>query len=332
MAITIQDVAIRAGVGLGTASRVINNASHVRPSTREKVEAAMRDIGYHPNPHARNLKRQKVMVIGFLMTSNHRRPSDPFFSMLMSGMADAASKHHYDLLVSGVAKPVDEIERLEQFVSGNRVGGLILIDRRTKDDRIKWLHQHHFPFVSYGRIDEAGNIPYLDMDCRSGVEREAMHLIDRGHTHIAFVGLPDEFTTAQDRLEGYQSTLRRMGLKARKDYVITGCWNEADGQAAAEKLLRLPDRPTAIIASSDVIAFGVMRASQMQNLTVGKDIAVVGFDDVPMAAQSNPPLTTLRQPIYEVGVELVDMLVRHMSGKPVTSHCIEPTLIVRQSS
>ncbi|HEY3290138.1 MAG TPA: LacI family DNA-binding transcriptional regulator [Anaerolineae bacterium] len=332
MAITIQDVAERAGVGLGTVSRVINGARHVRPSTRLKVEAAMHDLNYHPNPHASNLKRQKVKVIGFLMTSNHRRPSDPFFITLMSGITDAASRHRYDLLVAGVSGPTDEIKRLEQFVSGNRVGGLILTDRRLKDARIDWLLRRHVPFVSYGRIDESKNTPYLDLDSRFGVEREMMHLIECGHSRIAFVGLPEEFTTAQDRFDGYRAGLRRIGRNIDKDYIITGCWNENDGLAAAERLLSLPERPTAIVASSDVIAFGIMRSLQLHGLTVGQDVAVVGFDDIPMAAMSNPPLTTLRQPIYDVGVELVDMLIRHIAGQPVMSRNIESTLIVRQSS
>jgi DNA-binding LacI/PurR family transcriptional regulator len=332
MAITIQDVAKRAGVGLGTVSRVINDASHVRPSTRAKVEAAMRDLDYHPNPHASNLKRQNVKVIGFLMSSNHRRPSDPFFSMLMSGMADSASRHRYDLLVAGVAGPIDEIDRLEQFVAGNRVGGVILTDRRIQDARIEWLQRRHYPFVSYGRIDNAADTPWLEVDSALGVEQAVMHLVERGHTRIAFIGLPDDLLVTRDRLDGYRSALRRAGHRVHRDYVITGCWNEADGRAAAEKLLQLPEQPTAIMASSDVIAFGVMRALQMHDLTVGKDIAVVGFDDVPMAAHTNPPLTTIQQPIYDIGVELVDMLVQHLAGKHVQSRCLEPKLIVRQTS
>jgi LacI family transcriptional regulator len=157
-------------------------------------------------------------------------------------------------------------------------------------------------------------------------------LVERGHSRIAFIGLPDDLLVSRDRLGAYRSAMQRYGYKIHTDYVITGCWNEVDGQVSAEKLLQLSERPTAIVASSDVIAFGVLRALNTFNLVPGKDVAVVGFDDVPMAAHSNPPLTTVQQPIYDIGVELVDMLIMFMTGQSVPSRCIEPKLIVRQSA
>jgi LacI family transcriptional regulator len=126
--------------------------------------------------------------------------------------------------------------------------------------------------------------------------------------------------------------MQRYGYTVRKEYVITGCWTEVDGQVSAEKFLQLSPRPTAIVASSDVIAFGVLRALHQHGLVPGKEMAVIGFDDVPMAAHSNPPLTTVQQPIYDIGLELVDMLTRFMDGQAVPPRCIEPKLIVRQTT
>ncbi|MCL5999857.1 MAG: LacI family transcriptional regulator [Chloroflexi bacterium] len=333
MSVTILDVARRAGVGIGTVSRVLNGGYHVRPATREKVETAIHDLGYHPNTHARNLKRHTVTTVGFFFNSGHRRLSDPFFSTLMAGMNDAASDHSYDLLVASCRQSAAELAALERLTQSNRVSGVILTDTRVDDPRIALLQQLAFPFVVFGRINGHAKAPSVDVDGKCGIEQAMAHLFERGHRRIGFIGLPHELTCAQDRLAGYYAAHTSAGYAIDERYVVPGGVTEAEGVHAASQLLQLPNRPTAIVACSDVIAFGVMQVIQQAGLQVGKDISVVGFDDIPMAAYTHPPLTTVRQPIYDIGVQLVNMLIEHTANRNTNavSRLIEPELVIRES-
>jgi DNA-binding LacI/PurR family transcriptional regulator len=148
--------------------------------------------------------------------------------------------------------------------------------------------------------------------------------------------LPSDLTCAQDRLVGYYEAYAAAGRMVDEQYVIAGGLSESEGRSAATRLLNLHPRPTAIVACSDVMAFGAMQAIQQAGLRVGKDVSLIGFDDVPMAAHTNPPLTTIRQPIYDIGAQLVDMLINHIgnsdSSAPVLSRLIEPDLILRDST
>jgi LacI family transcriptional regulator len=345
MSVTILDVAERAGVGVGTVSRVINGAEHVKPATRAKIEVAMRELGFHPNAQARNLKRGVVSTVGFFFTSGQRRLSDPFFNVLMAGMADAASDRNFDLLVASCRNPADELASLERLIRSNRIGGVIITDTRVHDQRVALLQKHDFPCVAFGRVAARSRVPCIDVDGKHGVERAVRHLFDLGHRRVGFIGLPAHLTCAQDRLAGYRAAFSTAGRDVDEQYIAVGGLSEAEGMAAASRLLSLRARPTAIVACSDVLAFGAMQVIQQSGLRAGKDMALIGFDDIPSAAHTNPPLTTLRQPIYDIGAQLVDILVSQINGvqsgnghskgsrsAPVLSRLIEPDLILRDSA
>lgn len=343
MSVTILDVAKLAGVGVGTVSRVINDADHVKPATREKIEAAMLELGFHPNAQARNLKRGIVSTVGFFFTSGQRRLSDPFFNVLMAGMADAAGDRNFDLLVASCRNPADELASLEKLIKSNRVGGVIITDTRVRDPRVALLQRHTFPCVAFGRVGQKSSVPCVDVDGKRGVERAVQHLFDLGHQRIGFVGLPGELTCAQDRLAGYRAAFDAARREMDEGCIVAGGLSEAEGVTAAAKLLALRNRPTAIIACSDVLAFGAMQAIQHAGLRTGKDIALIGFDDIPSAAHTNPPLTTVRQPIYDIGAQLVDILVGQIkqgnaASERASAHVhpmarlIEPDLILRDSA
>lgn len=333
MAVTIRDVAEKAGVGVGTVSRTLNGAEHVRAATRARIEVAMRELGFQPNPHASNLKRATATTIGFFFSSSHHRPlSDPFFSTLMSGLADEATAQGYDLLVASAPADGGELEKLERFVAGGRVSGVILTDTRINDARVELLRRNDTPFVAFGRVKPASAAPCIDVDGRLGVETAVKHLFARGHTAIGLIGLPDDLTCAADRVEGYRLGYAHARRKVDEHAIVMGCLTESDGSRATEALLSLPKPPTAIIACSDVLALGALRAIHQRGLEVGRDLALVGFDDIPLAAHTSPPLTTLHQPIYEIATDLVRMLIKRINGEPVARKVIKPELIEREST
>jgi len=348
MAVTIVDVARHAQVGVGTVSRVINGANHVRPETRLRVEAVMHELGFHPNAHAGNLKRTRgsVRAIGYLFAADQRTLSDPFFSRLVLGMADAARELDYDIHIASCKDPSDELNALERMMRGNRIGGMVLTDTRVEDERITLLQQRGFPFVAFGRTgnmlasqkNAPHSLPYVDVDGCAGVRQAVSHLIAAGHRHIGFIALPMQLMCAQDRLDGYRQALKQARIRLNECYVVPGGLTEAAGEDAAQALLQLPTRPSAIVACSDVMAFGAMRAIQRCGMMVGThgddDVALIGFDDVPMAAHTTPPLTTVRQPIYDIGRDIVTMLVQHLSGgnAPLPPKLILPELIIRESA
>lgn len=333
MAVTIRDVAEKAGVGVGTVSRTLNGAAHVRPATRERIEAAMRELDFQPNTHASNLKRTTAMTIGFFFSSAHRRHlSDPFFSTLMSGLADEASGQGYDLLVASAPADAGELEKLERFVSGGRVSGIILTDTRVNDARVELLRRQKVPFVAFGRVKPASAAPCIDVDGKLGIERATHHLFAQGHTAIGLIGLPEDLTCAVDRVDGYRAGYALAHRKVDPNYVVAGGISEADGTRAAEQLFSLPNPPTAIIACSDVLALGALRAIHQRGLRAGRDIALIGFDDIPVAGHTSPPLTTIRQPVYDIATDLVRMLIKHIAGEPVARKVIKPELIVREST
>ena len=343
MAVTIVDVARHAQVGVGTVSRVINGADHVRPETRQRVEAAMRELAFHPNAHAGNLKRAhgSVRAIGYLFAADQRTLSDPFFSRLVLGMADAARELDYDIHIASCKDPSDELHALERMMRGNRISGVVLTDTRVHDERITLLQQREFPFVAFGRTREPGALSsmlFVDVDGSVGVQQAVAHLIAQGHTRIGFIALPMQLMCAQDRLDGYRLALKKAHIRFNADYVVPGGLTEAAGESAAQTLLQLPARPTAIVACSDVMAFGAMRTIQRCGLTisnaVGDAVALVGFDDVPMAAHTTPPLTTVRQPIYDIGRDVVNMLVSQLAtgGPPLPPKLISPELVIRESA
>jgi DNA-binding LacI/PurR family transcriptional regulator len=346
MSVTILDVAKLAGVGVGTVSRVINGANHVSPATREKIEAAMLELRFHPNAQARNLKRGVVSTVGFFFTSGQRRLSDPFFNVLMAGMADAAGDRNFDLLVASCRNPADELTSLAKLIKSNRVGGMIITDTRVRDPRVELLQEHAFPCVVFGRVNQraSATVPCVDVDNKRGIERAVQHLFDLGHQRIGFIGLPDDLTCAQDRLAGYRAAFKAAGREVDESAVVVGGLTETAGMAAAAKLLALRSRPTAIVACSDVLAFGAMQAMEQSGLRAGKDVALIGFDDIPSAAHTNPPLTTVRQPIYNIGAQLVDILISQINHGGIgadngnglstrsMSRVIEPDLILRDSA
>ena len=334
MPVTLQDIANRLGVSVATVSRALAGYSDISEETRARVSRAAEDMEYRPNISARRLQKQRTETIGFVIPTHGPRFSDPFFSELLAGIGNEAAEQEYDLLVSTRASGAEELKTYQRMVMEQRVDGMLVVRTRKEDARISYLLKQGFPFVAFGRSDLQADFPYLDVDGRQGLRQITQHLIDEGHRRIAFIGAPSGLMFATHRLAGYKDALAANGLPFDASLVMEGELTERSGYRTAMAVLSASRPPGAIVACNDLMALGAISAARELGLNVGRDVAVTGFDDVPLAAHAHPPLTTVRQPIYEIGCRICRMLIRLLRGEPLEQRqaLLEPKLVIRASS
>ena len=335
MAATLKDIASKLGVSITTVSRGLAGYNDVAAETRQRILETAANLGYQPNLIARRLQKQRTDTLGFIMPTFGPRFSDPFFSEFIAGIGNEAAEHEYDLLVSTHAPESDE-EKLAYTRATQRgwVDGLIIIRSREDDSRIHYLHNHNFPFVVFGRANMPFEYPFVDEDGVAGMRLLVQHLADLGHRRIGFVMPPAELMFSQYRLEGYHQTMADNSLPVAPQWIVEGELTQKSGAEAMKQLLAIAPRLTAVICGNDLMALGAMNQIQQEGLTVGVDMAVTGFDDIPSAAYVNPPLTTVHQPIYDIGRQTCAMLIELVNGRtPKNQHVLlTPTLVVRASS
>lgn len=333
MAVTLKDIAQKAGVSITTVSRGLADYDDVAAETRQQIRQIAQEMGYRPNILARRLQKQRTDTIGFILPTFGPRFSDPFFSEFLAGIGNEAATHEYDLLVSTHAPDSPgERQAYLRAAQGGWVDGLIVVRTREDDARIRLLHEHHFPFVAFGRSCCDLDFPYVDEDSAAGMCLLAQHFIDLGHRRIGFIAPPDHLMFGRLRREGFLAAMAANGLEVAPEWLVTGDLTQRGGAEAAGQLLGLG--LTAVIAGNDLMAIGAINRFQQRGLQVGRDIALGGFDDIPLAAYANPPLTTIHQPIYEIGRQVCAMLMALINGlTPDPAHILlEPTLIIRESS
>lgn len=336
---TIRDVAKHAGVSVGTVSHVLNGSSLVREETRVRVLTAIKALKYHPKAAARSLSTQRADTVGMIRTE--LRPDaapteqDPFILELIAGISDSAMNDYIGLTFWTVPVGPSETELFQRVVRGRQVDGLILFAPRRNDPRIVYLQESQFPFVLFGQADKSDGIHWVDVDGSSGVEMSVDHLAALNHERIAYLAPPAEQQLAQRRWEGFEAGMRKHNLRIDPELIVEGDFSEFSGYRCARLLLDRPAPPTAILCSNDRMAFGVIRAVQELGLTVGQDVSVVGFDDVAMARHSHPPLTTVYQPVREIGqllFQLLQALIDGNSTEELSGQLIKPVLRVREST
>lgn len=334
MAVTLQDIADRLDVSVATVSRALAGYSDIAAGTRARVLRAAEQMGYRPNVIARRLQQQRTETLGFVIPTHGPRFSDPFFSELLAGIGNEAAEQEYDLLVSTRAPGAEELRTYERMVREQRVDGMLVVRTRHQDARIAYLLEESFPFVAFGRSDVADDFPYLDVDGKQGVQRITEHLIDAGHRRIAYVSAPKDLMFASHRLAGYKKALTNNGIPFDRSLLVEGELTERSGYAAAMQYLSDSNKPSAIVACNDLMALGAISAARKLGFSVGRDLAVTGFDDVPLAAHAHPPLTTVRQPIYEIGRRICRMLIDMLKDESLEDRhvILEPELVIRASS
>ena len=335
MAVTLKDIANNVGVSVTTVSRALAGYSDVSAITRERIKQAATDLGYFPNITAQRLRKQRTDMLGFIMPTFGPRFSDPFFSEFIAGIGTEAGEHDYDLLVSTHAPDSEgENKAYERAAGGGWVDGLIVVRTRENDSRLKLLTEKSFPFVAFGRTDDQLDFPFVDEDSAAGMEILTQHFIDLGHRCIGFIAPPAGLMFGRYRMQGFQQAMAKNSLDIRPEWIVEGDMTQNGGADVVENLLNLNPRPTAIICGNDLMAIGAANRIRQHSLVVGKDIALGGFDDIPLAAFVSPPLTTLHQPIYEIGRRTCAMLINLLNdGAPQNEHILlMPSLVVRESS
>lgn len=335
--ITLKDVAARAGVSYQTVSKVLNKQASVTAETEERIWDAIRELGYRPNVSARNLRTQSSNLIGYGWQRSENDAPRPILDQFLYSAIQCAEDEGYHMLAFLSGEDTDSTLGLYRDIYARRqVEGFILADTNENDPRIAMLINEGIPFASFGRTNEDWNFCWADVDGRSGMRQIVSHLQARGHEKIALITWPEGSRAGGERESGYFEQMAQAGLPIADEWVRRGEHAVNQGYQLMNGLLALPerDRPTAVACVSDELAIGAMNAALAQGLVVGQDIAVTGYDNVPMSEFLFPPLTTVKQPIQEAGEAVIDLLLRQINGDsiPQKNVLLEPELIIRQSS
>jgi len=305
---TITDVAKAAGVAIKTVSRVLNNEPRVRPATRERVLAAVKELNYHPSISARALAGRRSFLIGLV----YEKPSPNYIMDVQNGAMARCREEHFQLIMHHCTVRGDELAKdIGGFADQTHVDGLVLTPPLSSSkELIHALDARKLPFVRIAPNRVKHDSPYVDVDDLAAAQEMTEYLIGIGHRRIGFVvGNPDHYASGR-RLEGYKAALHRHGIPFRADYVKQGYFVFDSGLQSGAELLSMPDRPTAIFASNDDMAAGVLLAAHQRGLRVPADLSVAGFDDAPVSRFVSPTLTTVFQPAYELAYAATDMLLQ----------------------
>lgn len=313
----LKELAAHLGLSVTTVSRALAGYGDVAPGTRKRVLEAAKALGYHPHPLAQRLRKGRTEAVGIVIPAPKGQFADPFFLELLTGIGEALGEAGLDLLVTACPPGPEELACYQHLVEGRRVDALVVARTRVRDERILYLLEKGFPFVAHGRSQGVTEpFPFLDMDGTLGFYRATVHLLELGHRRIAFVGAPSELNFARHRLEGYLWAMREAGLEPPGEYLQQGDLTEEGGLLAAEAFLNLPEPPTAILAATDRMAWGILHALKKWGLRPGQEVSLIGYDDLPFSAYTDPPLSTLRQPFREEGRRLVELLLARLEGRP----------------
>ncbi len=329
---TIKDVAALANVSPSTVSRVLSNSPRISEETKERVRRALEELDYHPNVFARGLVTNTASSIGVFIPPGMREFFvNPFFSEMMSGVSEVAGRAGFDIVLSTSAQ--DEEDAVDRMIRGRRVDGLILLGSRDNDPVLEKVALYSFPAVLLGRPARDGAISFVNNDNVQAAYEATMHLILLGHEKIGFLGGAFNLIVTIDRLTGFRKALFESGISSSPQMEISSVFLEQGGYQGMMHLLALPTRPTAVLASDDVLAFGAMRAAGELGYQLPDDLAIIGFNDIRLAELANPPLTSVRVHMHELGAAATEMLVGqiHESTLGVQSKIVESELVIRKS-
>ncbi len=334
MPLTLEGIAELAGVSRSTVSRVINDHPAVRAEVREQVRQIIRETNYQPHAAARSLVTHRTRIISVIIPESVTKLfNDPFFPLLLYGITETCNAQGYHLMLSLFNGPTEQGETYRRIIGSSRLDGVIVASAHVDDAIFLRLLQDSIPFVIVGRYpDERGHC--VDVDNAGGARLAVEHLIRLGHTRIATITGPKTMTSGIDRLIGYHEALAAHGIVVDDSLIIEGDYTEDCGYAGAQQLLA--SAPTAIFVASDIMAIGALKALREAGRQVPQDIAIIGFDDVPIASAVQPALTTVRQPIRQLGAAVADLLMELLANPPEPGSAgrrrVLPTeLVVRQS-
>lgn len=329
--VTIKDIARRAGVSPSVVSRALNNKYGVKESTRQKILALAREMDYYPNAAARRLVTRKSGMIGVMMADI----SEPFYAQIIKGMEYVASQTGYTLLFSNSYDNLEKTTVFQKMIVAENVDGLVIVGSNRQDTKFTWtLLEKKIPFVLIERNLKHENVNCIWIDNVKAAYLATKFLLDKGHKKIAHIAGNIHNQVTMERLTGYKQALSESGEANVEPYIFYGNYFCQDGYTAMQSVLREYPDCTGVFVANDSMAYGALQAIHEAGLAVPEDIAVVGFDDLEFSAFANPPLTTIRQPRYEMGKKSMEILtsILHGEEKSGINLCLPFELIIRSSA
>ncbi|NLW47103.1 MAG: LacI family transcriptional regulator [Firmicutes bacterium] len=327
---TIKDIAKKAGVAPSVVSRALNNKYGVKSSTKELILKLAKEMNYYPNTAARSLVTRKTGTIGIMMADI----SEPYYSQIIKGMEFIANQTGYTLLFSNSYESLEHNRVLNKMINAERVEGLVIVGSNIQEKKFSiTLFEQEIPFVLVERNFSDSRVNCITVDNIKGAYLATKYLTEKGHRNIAHIAgnLCNQVTL--DRIEGYKKALHEANINYSDELVLSGNYVCEGGYEIMKKILKNQPQCTAVFASSDSMAFGALQAITEAGRSVPDDIAVIGFDNLEFSGLTNPPLTTVNQPRYEMGQKSMELLVdllRNQTENGVKI-CLNPELVIRRS-
>ena len=331
--ISLKFLASELGLAEGTVSRALNGYSDISKTTRERVIACANKYNYRANQTARRLATGVAEAVAYLMPANTNALSEPFVSQLLEGLGQSLAKRNWDLLVVQANSSEDEAEAIEKLARSGKVSGVVISRPYKQDSRIDLLQEKGIPFIVHGRSVKHDDYAWYDVDSKSAFLDAVDHLFLLGHQKIGFIGAPTYYHFAQMRLDGYREGLIASGLEVDHSLIEIAELSDEAGERAAVSMLKSQTPPTAILCATDTQAIGVLSAIRSQGLIPGIDVSVIGYDGLAFGKHTNPPLTTMAQPLSHSGRQIGDMLLAIIDGgNPTDYQELRSAKLVRRMS
>ncbi len=330
MSVTIEDISRQLGISVSTVSKALNDYPDVSQDTRERVKSTALALDYHPSSVARNLRLGRTDKIGLLINNPISFISE-YISEIMTGAALIAEAQNQNIILYTTA--VDQPNSIKRICRSREVDGLVLI-YEPSTAVIDVLEKEMMPFVVFGRRVKSPNASFIAPNNQDGAFRLTMHLIEQGHQRIGFTTRPQLGTVSEDRFAGYRLALREAGITFDPQLVVETVIEPRSGCRALETMLNLPEPPTALFAFYDLMAVDAVQAAQERGLRVPEDIAIAGFDGLRSSLITTPAITTVQQPLQEMGQAATEILLKRIQDKtlPPEQQVLPIELIIREST
>ncbi|MGV9212048.1 LacI family DNA-binding transcriptional regulator [Micromonospora sp. RB23] len=335
---TLDAVAARAGVGRGTVSRVVNGSPQVSPEARAAVQQAIAELGYVPNRAARALVTQRTDSVALVVSESGERVfTEPFFAAIVRGISSGLLETPMQLWLAMAQSPVER-ERVEHHLTNQHVDGVLLLSLHDSDPLPTLLEERGLPAVLGGRparMLQPGAQPawFVDVDNVGGARQAVEYLTSQGRRRVATIAGPQDMGAGLARLAGYTEAVKATGVGVNPDLIAYGDFSENSGATAMRRLLDACPDLDAVFVASDLMAFGALRTLRDAGRRVPEDVAVIGFDDAPVARQADPPLTSVFQPVEEMGRQMARLLVARIRGDDLPApHILLDTQLVHRAS
>lgn len=331
--VSLKFLAKELGLAEGTVSRALNGYSDISEATKNRVIACANKHNYKANQTARRLATGVAEAVAYLMPANTNALSEPFVSQLLEGLGQSLAKRNWDLLVVQASSSEDEAETIAKLSRSGKVSGVVISRPYKQDSRIELLQKYKVPFIVHGRSVSHSDYAWYDVDSQTAFMDAVDHLVVLGHQRIGFIGAPTYYHFAQMRLDGYRSGLISNGLDVDESLIEVAELSDDAGERAAVNMLKSPLPPSAILCATDTQAIGALSAIRAQGLEAGKDVSVIGYDGLAFGKHTNPPLTTMAQPLAHSGRQIGDMLLAIIDGgKPTDFQELRSAELVRRMS